>query len=325
MATKPTIADARWATDGGAELTAPSSGLRDSGFVATTPIVADYVNVEFKEFYKWALYLSDGALTGDHSVAGNFSTTKSIAFSGVISPSAITGSVDNYAPTSLADAIAIRQDLSAAATLTGLTGGASGRLLILTNIHASLRLTLAHDVTSTAANRFTLPGAVSYFLDPGQSVLLRYDATSSRWRVVAGTGMSAKSRTRTYAVDGFSIEVGTPANIGSLIAATGSGDVVDIPISGLEIGERITACRIRGNDASAGSFCRGELFRRSTGSATQVGADLDTSTGGTGSYNVANTGLTEDVLTDRTYFLRWTSGAASDSIQIIEITTEPTP
>lgn len=312
MATKPTIDDARWATDE-TNNTAPAAGQRDSGWTTAQVAVSSYFNKLFFELYKWALYLSEGALTGAFSWAST------------ISPAAITGTSNDYAPTGLADAQIIRQDLSAAATLTGLTAGTTGRHIVLVNIDGSFRLTLSHEgAGSTAANRFALPGGVSYYLDPGQSVVLSYDATSARWRVVNGTGTSAVSRTRVFAVDGFSVEAGTPANIGSMIVATGA-DIVDIPLSGLSVGERITAVRMRGNDAGGASFCRGELFRRSTGSASQVGADMDTSPAGTGSYNEAVTGLTEDIVTDRAYFFRWSAGASGDSIQIIEITTEPTP
>jgi hypothetical protein len=68
MSTKPTIAEARFADTGGADVLSPPSGLRDSGFVAGTPIVQSYVNELYHQLYLWALYLSDGALAGNHSI-----------------------------------------------------------------------------------------------------------------------------------------------------------------------------------------------------------------------------------------------------------------
>lgn len=186
MATKPTIADARWATDGAAELTAPSSGERDSGFVGGTPAVADYANVLHKEAYKWAQYVDEGILTG------------ALHLNSAIAPAAITGSNDNYNPTGWSTgtggAQVIRQDLSAAATLTGLAGGATGRIAIIRNLNATYDLKLTHDATSTAANRFQLPEAKDLYLVGAQSyVVLQYDATLSRWVVIATNGRQPKT------------------------------------------------------------------------------------------------------------------------------------
>lgn len=70
MATKPTLANARFGeTVGGstvgANLTAPSSGLRDTGFQPSTPAVAAYVNWLCHELYLWAKYVDEGVIDGD--------------------------------------------------------------------------------------------------------------------------------------------------------------------------------------------------------------------------------------------------------------------
>lgn len=70
MASKPTIALARWADTLSAIVTAPTSGLRDTGFVGGTIIDEGTVNWEINQFYQWALYISDGALSGDISTTG---------------------------------------------------------------------------------------------------------------------------------------------------------------------------------------------------------------------------------------------------------------
>lgn len=68
MATKPTLADARWATDL-TNNTAPSSGQRDTGWTPNQVAVSDYFNVLANEAYKWFQWLDDGDLTvGDLTV-----------------------------------------------------------------------------------------------------------------------------------------------------------------------------------------------------------------------------------------------------------------
>ena len=110
---------------------------------------------------------------------------------GRISPTALGGSVNNYAPGSLSTASVIRQDCSAASEITGLTGGADGREMTIFNVATNpvFTLTLRHDdgVTSTAANRFLLPGGGSLVILAGGCVILWYDSVSSRWRARSAT------------------------------------------------------------------------------------------------------------------------------------------
>ena len=107
--------------------------------------------------------------------------------SGDISPASLGagGTTNDYAPAGLATASTIRQDAAGAHTLNGLTGGSDGRRVQLFNISAANTITLAHEnAGSTAANRFTLPGAANVAIGPLESVTLWYDITSSRWRVI---------------------------------------------------------------------------------------------------------------------------------------------
>lgn len=76
MATKPNIALARFADTGAAVVVDPPSGLRDTGFVRNDPIDEGTVNALFRQNYLWAKYLSEGALSGDHSVDGMISAAK---------------------------------------------------------------------------------------------------------------------------------------------------------------------------------------------------------------------------------------------------------
>jgi hypothetical protein len=107
------------------------------------------------------------------------------ALPGDITPGQLTADVNDYAPTGLATASVIRLNASAKWTITGLTGGTDGRLIITENI-GNFPITLAHDSgSSAAANRFSLPGASSALLAPGEMNVMLYDATMQRWRIAA--------------------------------------------------------------------------------------------------------------------------------------------
>jgi len=78
MSTKPTIANVRWADVGGANLVVPTSGERDGGFQSGTPASAGRVNSLFHENFLWAQYLNDGALSGNHSIAGTLEVANTL-------------------------------------------------------------------------------------------------------------------------------------------------------------------------------------------------------------------------------------------------------
>jgi hypothetical protein len=102
-----------------------------------------------------------------------------------IAPAQITANTDNYDPAGLATAKALRLSTDASRNLTGLvaqTNAPDG--LLICNVGAQ-DLVLVHDATSTAANRFYCPGSVNFTLNANDSVGIWYDATVSRWRVLA--------------------------------------------------------------------------------------------------------------------------------------------
>lgn len=216
MASKPTIADSRWATDGGAELDAPTSGDRDSGFVTGTDIVSDHHNVLLKEAYKWHQWLDDGdvdlndvtcasldasgqvdaasvvtatatigaaTVTGAATIGGAATLNGTEILGSVISPTALPGgNVDNWSPTGLSTARIIR--MSGSGTLNGLVAQGAGRVVTLINVGAS-SITLVDESSNTAANRFLCPNATNITVTVQSSVTVWYDGTSSRWRVIA--------------------------------------------------------------------------------------------------------------------------------------------
>lgn len=112
--------------------------------------------------------------------------SSSFAMTGEISPASFSTQQDDYNPTGLSTASVLRLTATAAASITGLTGGAAGRLIEIHNI-GSFNITLSgEDASSTAANRFLN----SCVLPPSRDVLLRYDGNVSRWRVFATSDLS---------------------------------------------------------------------------------------------------------------------------------------
>lgn len=84
-------------------------------------------------------------------------------------------------PVSTVDALTgscLRLNITATCSITGLAGGAAGRELELLNIGTATAQFPASSGSSSAANQF----ANTFNLAPGQSITLRYDATSSLWR-----------------------------------------------------------------------------------------------------------------------------------------------
>ena len=100
-------------------------------------------------------------------------------FLGVVEPATLgAGTTNNWAPT-LTGATRVRFDGPAAADVTGLAGGADGRLLILTNDGANAITFRDEDAGSTAANRFAFNGDILVGAD--ESFTIIYDGTISRW------------------------------------------------------------------------------------------------------------------------------------------------
>jgi len=127
---------------------------------------------------------ASGDLAGSYPSPTTAQASKSFALSGVISPTSIGADQNNYAPTGLADASMLRLTSSAAYNITGLTGGAVGRVVTLHNIGAYNLTLVDESSSSTAANRFGLSDSQNVVLIPDQACVLQYDGTSARWRLV---------------------------------------------------------------------------------------------------------------------------------------------
>ena len=119
--------------------------------------------------------------TTDSVLFGGLESTKEFKLSG---DSTITtsGSLTSLSTT---DVSLIRYDSTSQGTLHGLAGGVDGKIIIITNINTG-KLLLASDSSteSTASNRILTEGDVNISVKYKSSVILQYDVTSSRWRII---------------------------------------------------------------------------------------------------------------------------------------------
>ena len=101
----------------------------------------------------------------------------------VISPAALTGNVNNWAPTGIGDAnVLFTDDDGSNYNITGLLAPSPAVRQVLRIIHngSGTPTLMDSNVLSTAANRFQFAGNLSIQTDIG--VTLMYDPSISRWR-----------------------------------------------------------------------------------------------------------------------------------------------
>ncbi len=158
------------ATGGGAPTSATYVTLTNDATLSAERVLTAGTNMK----------LTDGGANSTMTLAA---ASETFALPGDITPTAITGTVSDYAPTGLSTASVIRQDMSADATLTSLTGGSDGRIIVWYNISTLYTLTLVNSSgAGTATNRFTIANG-NTSIRPGGSAQFQYDATTQRWRV----------------------------------------------------------------------------------------------------------------------------------------------
>jgi len=110
------------------------------------------------------------------------------ALTGDISPSQITATQNDYAPTGNATATIWRLSSDASRTITGIAGGSEGRLLKLLNV-GSFDLVLGHQNTgSSAANRILMAQGQDLTIPANGAATLFYDGVTSRWRCITQAG-----------------------------------------------------------------------------------------------------------------------------------------
>src|SRR3954453_8074970 len=115
---------------------------------------------------------------------GNLALPRGLILTGVISPPQITANQNDYNPAGAATASVLQLSSDASRNITGLAGGAEGRLVSLINIGGQAIVLADESSSSSAANRFTLGASLT--VAAKQAALLRYDGTAARWRLIAG-------------------------------------------------------------------------------------------------------------------------------------------
>lgn len=134
-----------------------------------------------------------------------FNNKASFALSGDISPAQITANQNDYNPTDLATASVLRLSSDASRDITGLSGGADGRVMTLFNVGSTPLVVKNQSTSSTAGNRFALGADMTLAAD--QSITIMYDATSQRWRAAGLPFSSAGGCTVTWDTPGDIINV----------------------------------------------------------------------------------------------------------------------
>jgi hypothetical protein len=202
-------------------------------FFAATPIVQPVNTTDLRAaIINLGLLASGGAtpldLNGGALTTGIATFASSIALSSDLSPTSLSTSQNDYNPSNLATSSVLRLTSSADVDITGLQGGADGRILIIYNIGANKITLKDENASSTAANRFALTADV--VIGPDQSVFIQYDSTSTRWRNMSLGGFTAINKAGDSGIGALSL--GTNAlTAGSAILGTNpaSAGTVRIP------------------------------------------------------------------------------------------------
>jgi hypothetical protein len=149
----------------------------------------------------------------------------------VVTPATFGTNQNDYAGCTSA-ALICRLGPTANVDLTGFTGGAAGRVLIVQNVDATgFQLTFRNQSTSstTAADRLQLPDGVdSWPLQQYGTAVFTYDGTTSRWLLTSWSNDVIPKMTVTTA---FTVDRnGASATIGSS-GLTDNGTTVNAPLT----------------------------------------------------------------------------------------------
>ena len=109
-----------------------------------------------------------------------------VDLAGEIRPTTLAAQADDWNPTNLATSNSIYVNTTGAQSISGLSGGALGRILTIHYIGTTALTLLNESSSSLVSNRFSL--GANLVLNPNQSVLIQYDSTVSRWRMIGGIG-----------------------------------------------------------------------------------------------------------------------------------------
>lgn len=226
--------------------------------------------------------LASVTTTGDVAVGGNITVAGTLSLTGAISPSQITSTQNDYSPPGLTAASTLRLNTDASRSITGLAGGADGRILTIVNVGTTPLVLTNQDAGSTAANRFLLKSDTTLALD--QSVTLRYDGTTARWRPLSG-GVT-KQQTRQIFTSGsgtYTTPAGATRIFVRIVGGGGGGAGRDANNGGN--GGNTTFSTLTGN-AGGGGIANGG---GAAGGGTATGGDINITGQGGNSGGVSGT------------------------------------
>ncbi len=202
-------------------------------------------------------------LNGNNAWSGAQDLQGALTVSGDISPTQIVANTNDYAPTGFSTATAIRLSTDASRNITGLAGGADGRVIIIHNVGAFPAVLINASGSSSSANQFLFGGDVTLGADT--SITLRYDATSTKWRAITSPGAGGGGG---GGVTSVGITAGTGLSSSGTCTITTSGTCV------LDMANTITAGGPTGSSTSVPVItynARGQLTTVSTATISSAG------------------------------------------------------
>lgn len=240
--------------------------------------------------------ISGAALTGGPNISQNWLVT------GVITPTALSGAVNDYNPTGLATANIIRQDGGAAdRNVTGLLAQTAGTKITLINVGTTNSLILkSSSGSSSATNQFLIGADVT--ISPSESVKLWYDGISSKWRIESAYTNAGGTPTGTVTsiTAGVGLSGGTITTSGTVavqaptitVLTTGTNQTYNVPANTSSLEIWVQGGGAGGGGGGSGGGAGGNGNQSCFGlNATACTTPIIQATGGTGtSQGAANLG-----------------------------------
>ena len=129
----------------------------------------------------------DGSVTPAEAM--RISSTKQVTLAGSLAGPIETDAATTGADQTIGATLMIKRMTNASlASVVGVTAPTSGAtLIILSNVTGS-DIVIKNDTTATAANRIITGSGSNLTWSNGASLWLAYDSTSSRWRIIGGSG-----------------------------------------------------------------------------------------------------------------------------------------